>query len=191
MLPQCNFYWFRIDTKHMTEPWLVQALMESAYKCDRFSSPSLLSKNWFGSILGTLDGLIRVNTRPVKSYTGSYHATIGLMCAIQFQRHEWENNKPCLCISGCLPGIRRSHSLAVLSTDPVTNIFLSEGFKLSAATSPLWPAISTSFLPVSTWNCITFMSPEPGENNRHRLEPRSMEYDGEGVTTHEALILPL
>ena len=31
----CNFYWFRIDTKHMTEPWLGQTLlMESAYKCD-------------------------------------------------------------------------------------------------------------------------------------------------------------
>ena len=29
----CNFYWFRIDNKHMTEPWLDQALMESAYKC--------------------------------------------------------------------------------------------------------------------------------------------------------------
>ena len=27
----CNFYWFRIDTKHMTEPWLGQALMDSAY----------------------------------------------------------------------------------------------------------------------------------------------------------------
>ena len=24
-----------IDTKHMTEPWLDQALMESAYKCDK------------------------------------------------------------------------------------------------------------------------------------------------------------
>ena len=30
----CNFYWFRIDTKHLTEPWLDQALMESAYKWD-------------------------------------------------------------------------------------------------------------------------------------------------------------
>ena len=28
-----NLYWFRIDNKHMTEPWLDQALMESAYKC--------------------------------------------------------------------------------------------------------------------------------------------------------------
>ena len=35
MLPPQNFYWFRIDTKHMTEPWLDQALM--AYRtvpCD-------------------------------------------------------------------------------------------------------------------------------------------------------------
>ena len=29
MILQCNFHWFRIDTKHMTEPWLDQALMES------------------------------------------------------------------------------------------------------------------------------------------------------------------
>ena len=34
MLPPYNFYWFRIDNKHMTEPWLDEALMESAYKCD-------------------------------------------------------------------------------------------------------------------------------------------------------------
>ena len=26
-----NFYWFRIDNKHMTEPGLDQALMESTY----------------------------------------------------------------------------------------------------------------------------------------------------------------
>jgi len=35
MLPLCNFYWFRIDTKHMTKPWLDQALMDSAYKSAR------------------------------------------------------------------------------------------------------------------------------------------------------------
>ena len=34
MLPPYNLYWFRIDNKHMTEPWLDQALMDSAYKCD-------------------------------------------------------------------------------------------------------------------------------------------------------------
>jgi len=28
--PTCNLYWFRIDTKHMTEPWLDQALMDLA-----------------------------------------------------------------------------------------------------------------------------------------------------------------
>ena len=33
MLPPFYFYWFRIDNKHMTEPWLDQALMESTYKC--------------------------------------------------------------------------------------------------------------------------------------------------------------
>ena len=27
-----NFCWFRIDTNHMTEPWLDQALMDSAYR---------------------------------------------------------------------------------------------------------------------------------------------------------------
>ena len=32
MLAPCNFYWYRIDNKHMTEPWLDQALMESVYK---------------------------------------------------------------------------------------------------------------------------------------------------------------
>ena len=31
MLPQYYFYWFRIDNKHMTEPWLDQALMDLAY----------------------------------------------------------------------------------------------------------------------------------------------------------------
>ena len=30
MLPPCNFYWFRIDNKHMAEPWLDQALIDSA-----------------------------------------------------------------------------------------------------------------------------------------------------------------
>ena len=34
MLPPYYFFWFRKDNKHMTEPWLDQALMESAYKCD-------------------------------------------------------------------------------------------------------------------------------------------------------------
>ena len=33
MLPPYNLYWFRIDNKHITEPWLDQALMKSAYKC--------------------------------------------------------------------------------------------------------------------------------------------------------------
>ena len=28
------FYWFRIDNKHMAEPWLDQALMCSAYRSD-------------------------------------------------------------------------------------------------------------------------------------------------------------
>ena len=36
MLPPYNLYWFRIDNKHMTEPWLDQELMESAYKCALF-----------------------------------------------------------------------------------------------------------------------------------------------------------
>ena len=29
MIPPSNFYWFRKDAKHMSEPWLDQALMES------------------------------------------------------------------------------------------------------------------------------------------------------------------
>ena len=32
MLPPYYFYWFRIDNKHMTEPWLDQALIDSAYR---------------------------------------------------------------------------------------------------------------------------------------------------------------
>ena len=32
MLPPYYFYWFKIDTKHMTEPWLDQALMDSAFR---------------------------------------------------------------------------------------------------------------------------------------------------------------
>ena len=35
MLPPCNFYWFRIDTKHITEPWLDQTLMDLAYNHTR------------------------------------------------------------------------------------------------------------------------------------------------------------
>ena len=43
MLTSCNFYWFRIDNKHMTEPRLDQELMESAYKC---ACAVLLQINW-------------------------------------------------------------------------------------------------------------------------------------------------
>ena len=32
MLPPSNFYRFRIDNKHMTEPWLDQAQMDSKYR---------------------------------------------------------------------------------------------------------------------------------------------------------------
>ena len=31
MFPPYYFCWFRIDDKYMTEPWLDQALMDSAY----------------------------------------------------------------------------------------------------------------------------------------------------------------
>ena len=34
MLPPYYFFWFRIDNKHMTEPWLDQALMDVAYRSD-------------------------------------------------------------------------------------------------------------------------------------------------------------
>ena len=34
MLPLYYFSWFRIDNKHMTEPWLDQALMDSAYRSE-------------------------------------------------------------------------------------------------------------------------------------------------------------
>ena len=39
MLPPYYFYWFRIDNKHMTEPWLDQALMDSAYMSVPFWRP--------------------------------------------------------------------------------------------------------------------------------------------------------
>ena len=32
MLPPYYFYWSRIDNKHMTEPWLDQTLMDSAFR---------------------------------------------------------------------------------------------------------------------------------------------------------------
>ena len=32
MLPPYYFYWLRRDNKHMTEPWLDQALMDSTYR---------------------------------------------------------------------------------------------------------------------------------------------------------------
>ena len=32
MLPPDYLYWIRIGNKHMTEPWLDQALMDSAYR---------------------------------------------------------------------------------------------------------------------------------------------------------------
>ena len=42
MLPPQYFYWFRIDNKHMTEPWLDQALMDSAYRSDIFPGHKLI-----------------------------------------------------------------------------------------------------------------------------------------------------
>ena len=32
VIPPYYFYWFRIDSNHMTEPWLDQALMDPAYR---------------------------------------------------------------------------------------------------------------------------------------------------------------
>jgi len=37
MLPPCNFYWFRINIKHMAELWLDQVLMNSAYRSEMTS----------------------------------------------------------------------------------------------------------------------------------------------------------
>ena len=33
-LPPNYFYWFRINIKHMTEPWLDQAIMDPAYRSE-------------------------------------------------------------------------------------------------------------------------------------------------------------
>ena len=32
MILPCNFYWFRIDNKHLTQPWLDLTLLDSAYR---------------------------------------------------------------------------------------------------------------------------------------------------------------
>ena len=45
MLSLYYFYWFRIDIKHMIEPWLDQALMDSAYRSD--------SHQWYPEYLWT------------------------------------------------------------------------------------------------------------------------------------------
>ena len=39
VIPPYYFYWFRIDNRHMTEPWLDQALMDSAYRSGTTSVP--------------------------------------------------------------------------------------------------------------------------------------------------------
>jgi len=52
MLPQYNFYWFRIDNKHMAEPWLNQRLMDSAYRSGT-PPPALLHRFWPPAFLGS------------------------------------------------------------------------------------------------------------------------------------------
>ena len=46
MLPPYYFYWFRIDNKHMTEPWLDQALMNSAYRSGEMGTKKSVIKYW-------------------------------------------------------------------------------------------------------------------------------------------------
>ena len=41
MLPPYYFYWLRIDNKHMTEPWLDEALMDSVYRSGTSSYNSI------------------------------------------------------------------------------------------------------------------------------------------------------
>ena len=48
MLPPYYFYWFRIDNKHMTEPWFDQALMDLAYKSAEATQEFLIN---FGLVL--------------------------------------------------------------------------------------------------------------------------------------------
>ena len=56
-----NLYWFRIDNKHMTEPWLDQALMESAYKC------GMRKINLSGQIIG-IQNIFFLNSSSIKGY---------------------------------------------------------------------------------------------------------------------------
>ena len=41
MLPPYYFFWLRIDIKHMTETWLDQELMDSAYRSAAITTPPL------------------------------------------------------------------------------------------------------------------------------------------------------
>ena len=56
MLPPYFLNWFRIDNKHMTEPWLDQALMDSAYRSGKstrhFQFPNI-KENVFNTLQST------------------------------------------------------------------------------------------------------------------------------------------
>ena len=46
MLQPYYFYWFRIDNKHMTEPWLDQALVDLANRSDICNGLSEIKKDF-------------------------------------------------------------------------------------------------------------------------------------------------
>ena len=63
-----QFYWFRIDTKQMTKPWLDQALM--AYKCE--------------------PGLLSVGCR-VQGQTVEQGVLFNMILKLLFPLHPWSN----------------------------------------------------------------------------------------------------
>ena len=104
MLPPYYFYWFRIDNKHMTEPWLDQGLMDLAYRSVIHTWEYCESCIWIDTYLRIqrelyLDWYILRNTERVVSgliqtflrflylfmYQGYYRSTkFVIMCKIIF-----------------------------------------------------------------------------------------------------------
>ena len=73
MILPCNFYWFRIDTKHMTKSWLDQALIHRiAYKCG--SCEFSCQTNVLPGRIGRVDfiGYLHTNKQTSKQYIHLY-----------------------------------------------------------------------------------------------------------------------
>ena len=99
MLPPNYFYWFRVDNKHLIEPWLDQALMDSAYRrvrvvfCIFYSLLQFLyAKLWFECKtcqdeywIGCIKGVSRVYSQ-LYSWTFNISTLHGLRdCGLHLQ----------------------------------------------------------------------------------------------------------